>query len=73
MLRSRTVHMIHELATQGLGISQIAQTVQLSRNTVRKYLRGAPDAEPCRRRGRKLALFEAKIGSGSRRITPTTV
>jgi len=61
MLRSRTVHMIHELATQGHGISQIAQTLQLSRNTVRKYLRGAPDAEPRRRRERKLAPFAAQI------------
>lgn len=61
MLRSRTVHMIHELATQGHGISQIAQTLQLSRTTVRKYLRGAPDAEPRRRRERKLAPFEAQI------------
>lgn len=61
MLRSRTVHTIHELATQGQSVSEIARMLNLSRNTVRKYLRGAPDAEPRRKRETKLAPFAAQV------------
>src|SRR5690348_14769871 len=61
MLRSRTVHTIHELATQGQSIGAIARTLDLSRNTVRKYLRGAPDAEPRRKRDTKLESFKTQI------------
>ena len=39
MIRSRTVNTIHELATQGKSIQDIAITLGLARNTVRKYLR----------------------------------
>jgi len=50
MLRSRTVHTIHELAAQGKSIHTIATTLGLARNTVRKYVRGAtlPKARPAR-------------------------
>jgi transposase len=41
MLRSRTVHTIHELAAQGVSLHQIARQLGLARNTVRKYVRGA--------------------------------
>jgi len=61
MLRSRTVHTIHELAAQGQSIGAVARTLGLSRNTVRKYLRGAPDAEPRRKRETKLEPFTAQI------------
>jgi transposase len=61
MLRSRTVPIIHELAIQGQSIGAIARRLALSRNTVRKYLRGAPDAEPRRQRATKLEPFMAQI------------
>jgi len=54
MLRSRTVHTIHELAAQGTSIHAIAQHLGLARNTVRKYLRGA--ALPAARRPRTMKL-----------------
>src|SRR5712691_5411299 len=39
MIRSRTVNTIHELASQGKSIQDIAITLGIARNTVRKYLR----------------------------------
>ncbi len=39
MIRSRTVNKIHELAVQGKSIQDIALTLGIARNTVRKYLR----------------------------------
>ncbi len=54
MLRSRTVHTIHELATQARSIHQIARDLGLARNTVRKYLRGKPTAAARPRRPSKL-------------------
>jgi transposase len=61
MLRSRTVHTIHELAAQKVSIHEIARQTGLSRNTVRKYLRGA--AVPAKRppRTSKLDPFKDQI------------
>jgi len=42
MLRSRTMHTIHELALQGKSIAAIARDIGVSRATVRKYRNGAP-------------------------------
>ncbi|MEO6891327.1 MAG: helix-turn-helix domain-containing protein, partial [Ktedonobacteraceae bacterium] len=39
MIRSRIVNKIHELATQGKSIQDIAIELGIARNTVRKYLR----------------------------------
>ncbi len=39
MIRSRTVNTIHELATQGKSVQDIAISLGIARNTVRKYLR----------------------------------
>jgi transposase len=65
MLRSRTVNTIHELLSQGKSIRHIAATLELSRNTVRKYLHGtaAPEAtpRPRRKRGSKLDSFKQQI------------
>ena len=65
MLRSRTVNTIHELLAQGKSIRSIAATLELSRNTVRKYLHGtaAPEATPRsrRKRGSKLDAFKQQI------------
>jgi transposase len=38
MIRSRTVNTIHELATQGKSVQDIAISLGIARNTVRKYL-----------------------------------
>lgn len=61
MLRSRTVHTIHELAMQGKSIGEIARTLGISRPTVRKYLRGAPAPKPRPRRATKLDPFKEQI------------
>src|SRR5258708_29746767 len=39
MMRSGIVNTIHEMASQGKSIQQIAITLGIARNTVRKYLR----------------------------------
>lgn len=61
MLRSQTVHTIRDLALQGLSIRTIAQHTGIARNTVRKYLRGTPEAAPRPRRGTKLDPFKDQI------------
>jgi transposase len=42
MLPSETVDQIRELAARGLGAKRIARQLRLARNTVRRYLAGAP-------------------------------
>src|SRR2546422_8709632 len=64
MIRSRTVNTIHELAAQGKSIQDIAITLGLARNTVRKYLRhpelcAMPRPRPNRRS--KLDPFKEQI------------
>lgn len=61
MLRSRTVHSIHDLAAQGYSIYHIARTLRIARNTVRKYLRGAPPPAARPPRPSKLDPFRAQI------------
>ncbi len=61
MLRSKTVHTIRELAAQGHSIRTIAAETGIARNTVRKYLRGTPEAAPRPRRASKLDPFKAQI------------
>ena len=39
MLRSQTVNTIHDVATQGKSVQDIAQALTISRTTVRKYLK----------------------------------
>src|SRR6476659_7576926 len=48
MLRSRTMHTIHERAAHGMSLHAIARQLGLARDTVRKYVRGAavPAARP---------------------------
>src|SRR2546423_12897780 len=63
MLRSRTVNTIHDLAAQGKSIQEIAQSLSISRNTVRKYLRH-PEAvlpKPRPPRVSKLDPFKEQI------------
>jgi transposase len=63
MLRSRTVNTIHDLAAQGKSIQEIAQTLSIARNTVRKYLRH-PEAvlpKPRPPRASKLDAFKVQI------------
>src|SRR5437879_1151703 len=61
MLRSRTMHTIHELAAQGLSLHAIARQLGLARNTVRKYVRGAavPASRPTK--PMKLDPFKEQI------------
>ena len=64
MIRSRTVNTIQELATQGKSIQQIAITLGIARNTVRKYLRhpelvAMPHPRPNRRS--KLDPFKEQV------------
>ncbi len=64
MIRSRTVNTIHELSAQGKSIQDIAITLGLARNTVRKYLRhpelsSMPHPRPHRRS--KLDPFKEQI------------
>src|SRR5947208_16923546 len=67
MIRSRTVNTIHELAAQGKSIQDIAISLGLARNTVRKYLRhpelsAMPHPRPNRRS--KLDPFKEQIQTG---------
>ena len=65
MLRSRTVNTIHDLSAQGKSMQEIAQTLEISRNTVRKYLRN-PEAvipKPRPPRPSKLDPFKEQIRS----------
>jgi transposase len=64
MIRSRTVNTIHDLAAQGKSIQDIAITLGIARNTVRKYLRhpelaAMPHPRPNRRS--KLDPFKEQI------------
>jgi len=55
------VHTIHELASQGKSIHQIARDLRLARNTVRKYLRGKPTAAARPTRPSKLDPYKDQI------------
>src|SRR6266487_5493064 len=64
MIRSRTVNTIHELLAQGKSIQDIAITLGIARNTVRKYLRhpelvAMPHPRPNRRS--KLDPFKEQV------------
>jgi transposase len=61
MIRSRIVHTIHELATQGKSIHFIATSLGIARNTVRKYLRGSPPPKPRPARPSKLDPFKDQV------------
>jgi len=55
------MHTIHELAAQGKPIRAIAREAGVARNTVRKYLRGKPEAMARRPRPSKLDPFKAQV------------
>jgi transposase len=61
MIRSGTIHTIHELQTQGKSIREIARVLGIARNTVRRYLRGKPEAVPRPKRGSVLDPYKAQI------------
>jgi transposase len=61
MLRSKTVNTIRDLAAQGHSIRTIALQTGIARNTVRKYLRGTPEAAPRPKRDSKLDPFKDQI------------
>lgn len=61
MIRSGTMNTIHELSAQGKSIREIARVVGIARNTVRRYLRGKPEATPRPKRGSILDGYKAQI------------
>ena len=61
MIRSGTIHTIHELITQGKSIRETARILGIARNTVRRYLRGKPEAAPRPKRGSKLDPYKEQI------------
>jgi transposase len=61
VIRSGTIHTIHELQTQGKSIREIARILGIARNTVRRYLRGKPEAVPHPKRGSVLDPYKAQI------------
>lgn len=61
MLRSNTVNTLRDLAAQGHSIREIGRETGLARNTVRKYLRIAPEAGPRPKRASKLDPFKDQI------------
>src|SRR3981081_4303738 len=61
MIRSGTINTIHELATQGKSIREIARIVGIARNTVRRYLRGKPEAVPRPKPGPQLDAYKGQI------------
>ena len=69
MLRSQTVHTIQDLAAQGKSIQAIAHSLNISRTTVRKYLRNPSAVLPKARppRPSKLDLFKEQIRKWERR------
>src|SRR5438270_13390491 len=61
MIRSGTIHTIHEMSAQGKSIREIARIVGIARNTVRRYLRGKPIAAPRPKRGSILDRYKGQI------------
>jgi transposase len=61
VIRSGTIHTIHELQTQGKSIREIARMLGIARNTVRCYLRGKPEAVPHPKRGSVLDPYKTQI------------
>jgi transposase len=61
MKRSGTIHTIHELSAQGKSIHAIARELGIARNTVRRYLRGKPEAVPRPKRGSVLDPYKPQI------------
>lgn len=60
MKRREVVVEIRILARQGLGVREIARQLDVSRNTVRKYLReeGLPEAKPRKPKAEKLGPYK---------------
>jgi transposase len=61
MLRSRSVHRIHEMRHQGLPVAEIARTLGISRPTVRKYREGAPPAKARQPKRSKLDAYHEQV------------
>ncbi|MBV9688670.1 MAG: helix-turn-helix domain-containing protein [Ktedonobacteraceae bacterium] len=69
MIRSGTINTIHELSAQGKSIREIARIAGIARNTVRRYLRGKPEALPDRSEGQFWMHIKRKFALGQRKIT----
>jgi transposase len=62
MIRGGTINTIHELSAQGKSIHAIARELGIARNTVRRYLRGKPEASPRGKFTQGLSDFALKDG-----------
>ena len=72
MKRSGTINTIHELSAQGKSIRAIARTLGIARNTVRRHLRGKPEAVPRPKRASLLDPYKAQIRQWMRGVTICT-
>ena len=72
MKRSGTIHTIHELSAQGKSMRAIAREVGIARNTVRRYLRGKPEAIARPKRGSVLDPYKPQIQRWMRGVTICT-
>lgn len=61
MKRSGTINTIHELSAQGKSVRAIARELGIARNTVRRYMRGKPEALPRPKRGSMLDPYTVQI------------
>jgi transposase len=61
MLRSGQVNTIRELVVQGKPVRAIARELGLARNTVRRYVRGSPQAASRPKRTSKLDPYKGQI------------
>jgi predicted transcriptional regulator len=53
MIEPEVVRQVRELTERGWGAKRIAQELGIARNTVRRYVRGGPEAERQVRPGRR--------------------
>ncbi len=61
MIDRRTIFEIHRMANEGSSVRKIAENLQLSRKTVKKYLKDPNPKKPVIKRANKLDSFKDEI------------
>ena len=61
MIDLRTIFEIHRMANEGSSVRKIAENLQLSRKTVKKYLKDPNPKKPVIKRANKLDPFKDEI------------